>query len=226
MMTDENLNISNNVGNNDDLGMSTANGSEQRNILFKSKASQQTLHEILSLHRQRSSSTSGSPVQKNMQNTCKTIDNNQTNSKKRSYSNPEEITRKQPKSDYWLGQIPSNIQTSNRFESLELDADGSETVKKVDRKPPPIYVARVNNINLLTQTLTNIAKDQYTIKTLHDDQIRIQPTSAETYSIIVKKLLAKKTEFHTYKSKKEKSFKVILRNLYTTLLRQKTLNKN
>lgn len=54
--------------------------------------------------------------------------------------------------------------------------------------------------------LAAVAEKQYLIKNMPDDQIKIQPTSALAYSIIVKKLQDRSTEFHIFKPKKEKSF--------------------
>lgn len=78
-------------------------------------------------------------------------------------------------------------------------------------KPPPIFVAGVANISPLTTLLENIAKNEYEIKIINNTQVKIQPKSSEKYSAIVKELQTRNTEFHTYKLKQERSFRVILK---------------
>lgn len=81
-------------------------------------------------------------------------------------------------------------------------------------KPPPIFVDKVSNIQPLLQLLKEIADGNFDIKVLSNDKVRIQPQTAEIYSKIVKCLQLKDTEFHTYKPKSERSFKVVLKNLH------------
>lgn len=52
------------------------------------------------------------------------------------------------------------------------------------------------------------------MKVLKNDQVKIQPKTPKTYSNIVKGLKLKKTEFHTYKPKNERNFKVVLKNIH------------
>ena len=52
------------------------------------------------------------------------------------------------------------------------------------------------------------------MKILHNDQVRIQPTEGSVYYTIVKALMEKNTEFHTYKPKQERSFRVVLKNTH------------
>ncbi|KMQ85604.1 nucleic-acid-binding protein from transposon x-element [Lasius niger] len=124
---------------------------------------------------------------------------------------------KQPKLlEYWLG---TPVATSNRFANLdgndELQEVGTNTeIKEKSIKPPPIFVDGVNNIKPLTQLLNEHAGENYEIKVLHNEQVKIQPKSSEVYSIIVKQLELKETEFYTYRPKHERNFKVILKNMH------------
>jgi len=58
----------------------------------------------------------------------------------------------------------------------------------------------------------SIAKNEY-IKELSNTQIRIQPKTSIRYTLIVKELLARNTNFYTYKIKEERSFKVALKTV-------------
>ena len=81
-------------------------------------------------------------------------------------------------------------------------------------EPPPIYVDGVKNINPLMELLNEIVKERYIIKALNQDQVKVQPKTGEAYTIIVKALTEKNTQFHTYKPKQERSFRVVLKNLH------------
>ncbi|PNF22850.1 hypothetical protein B7P43_G16778 [Cryptotermes secundus] len=81
-------------------------------------------------------------------------------------------------------------------------------------KPPPIYVTGVKHIQPLIQLLNELAKDSYITKTIRHDQVKIQPLKSEVYSTILKALMEKNTEFHTYKPKKDKTFRVVLKNIH------------
>jgi hypothetical protein len=78
-------------------------------------------------------------------------------------------------------------------------------------KPPPIYVTGVQNISSMIQLLEQIAKEQYEIKALTDNQVKVQPKTSECYSTIVKALAERRTEFHTYKLREEGSYRVVLK---------------
>jgi len=68
----------------------------------------------------------------------------------------------------------------------------------------------------LSQLLQEIAIIDYKIKMTNNEQIKIQPKSSIAYVNIMKELKNRDTEFHTYKSKQEKSFKVVLKYIYAT----------
>lgn len=88
-------------------------------------------------------------------------------------------------------------------------ADTPLEIKKP--KPPPIFVVGVTNISPLTTLLDNIAKGEYMIKIINNTQVKIQPGTSEKYTTIIKELKERNTEFHTYKIKQERSFRVILK---------------
>lgn len=140
---------------------------------------------------------------------------------KRPRSSPESQLRqnKQAKVDqYWLSKP---VTVSNSFSELgnELQDDQtdeqehSQQTVKVPR-PPPIFVDKVGNIQPLIELLSNHAKENYVIKVLHNEQVKIQPKSAEYYKIIVTQLELKGTEFYTYKPKQERTYKAVLKNIH------------
>lgn len=143
----------------------------------------------------------------------------QTTNKKRQRSSPEPLkSQKQSKLDtYWLSQ-PTPISTSNSFAVLEneqlQETNKPPIFKPKADKPPPIFVDRVNNIQPLIELMETYAYNNYDLKVLRNDQVKIQTKSSETYTVVVKELEKKKTEFYTYKQKQDRSFKVVLKNIH------------
>ena len=113
-------------------------------------------------------------------------------------------------SQYWL-DAPT---TSNRYELLSDDEVGeAQTNSNQPPKPPPIFVTGVRNITPLIQLLNQIV-EQYEIKALQNNEVKIQPKTADHYRIIIKALTEKQTEFHSYKLKEERNYRVVLKNMH------------
>lgn len=137
-------------------------------------------------------------------------------SSKRGRSSPSNIqsNAKQKKLDsYWL--------SSNRFSPLaDLNTDKntkSNSLEPVVPKPPPIFVSGVANIQPLKMLLNEIAPGEFVLKILAKNEVKIQLKTAENYSNITKALLERKTEFHTYKLKQDRSYNVVLRGMHPSI---------
>jgi hypothetical protein len=115
------------------------------------------------------------------------------------------------KLDYWL---EGTIKTTNRFSTLSEHNTEGEAKQSTENKPPPIFISSVKNIKPPIELRNEIAKDEYLVKNLYNDQVRVQPTESSVYTTIVKALMEKNTEFHTYKPKKERIFRVVLKNIH------------
>jgi hypothetical protein len=72
----------------------------------------------------------------------------------------------------------------------------------------------VANIKPLIELLNDTAPNKYLVKTLSNEQVRVQPTESSIYTTILKALMEKNTEFHTYKPRQDRSFRVVIRNLH------------
>jgi len=81
--------------------------------------------------------------------------------------------------DYWLN--PSPPQTTNRYDALTEDGqnEGGEKANNKPPKPPPIFVAGVHNIKPLKELLVTISGDDFELKVLNDNQVKVQPKSTE-----------------------------------------------
>jgi hypothetical protein len=80
-----------------------------------------------------------------------------------------------------------------------------------DPKPPPIFISGVVTIQPLIELLSGIAPNKYLVKTLSNEQVRVQPTESTVYTTIIKALIDKNTEFHTYKPRHDRIFRVVIR---------------
>jgi len=115
------------------------------------------------------------------------------------------------KTDYWLGEA---LPTTNRFSSLMEETPEQAPPQHADPKPPPIFISGVANIKPLIELLNVIAPNKYLVKTLPNGQVWVQPTESPIYTTIIKALMEKNTEFHTYKSRQDTSFRAVIRNLH------------
>jgi len=139
-------------------------------------------------------------------------------SKKRPRNSPDTISRglKQTRlNNYWLS---TPVQTSSNFAALDIESDKhqepTESPIVKSPKPLPIYVGNVSNIQPLTNLLRNTVRNEYEIKVLRENEVKIQTKSTQAYTIIVKELQKRDTEFHTYRLKHERSFRVVLKNIH------------
>jgi hypothetical protein len=109
---------------------------------------------------------------------------------------------------------------SNVFVSLSDEEDTDhlqEAVTDIRPKPPPIFVSDVSTILPLLQLLDQIVKQQYEIKALPDNQVRIQPKTPDSYGTIINALTENNTIFHTYKPKDEGNYRVVLKNMHYSI---------
>jgi hypothetical protein len=105
---------------------------------------------------------------------------------------------------------------SNRYTALleERSEDQQQKEGPVDTpKPPPIYITDDTNTSPLIQLLEQIAKQQYEVKVLADNQVNVQPKTSESYRTNTKALPGKCIEFNTYKLKANRSYRVVLQNI-------------
>ena len=88
------------------------------------------------------------------------------------------------------------------------------STQQTTSQPPPIFVAGVQNIQPLKELLVTIAREEFELKVLQDNQVKIQHKSTDKYTTITKALAEKRTEFHSYQPKADQSFRTVLRGLH------------
>jgi hypothetical protein len=99
-------------------------------------------------------------------------------------------------SNHWLH--PTS--TSNRYTALLDEENGHQQQQHGPgntSKPPPIYsyVSDVTTASPLTQPLEQRTKQQYELKALSNNQIKIQPETSESYRTITQALTEKQNSF-------------------------------
>ncbi|KAH9644980.1 hypothetical protein HF086_003310 [Spodoptera exigua] len=196
-----------------------------------SKHLTQIFHKGLFINRPRSNSYSGISSEAPVTNTqtlealyvenAHKNDQNDTqnwqkeNSRKRLRSSPETTSRtqKQTKLSYWLA---APVPTSNMFAELAIpeETKAADQVTRHIEKPPPFFVDKVSNIQPLSKMLEDVAHEDYEIKILQGERVKIQAKSPESYSTIYKELKSRNTEFFTYQPKGEKNFRVVLKHMH------------
>jgi PAX-interacting protein 1 len=105
---------------------------------------------------------------------------------------------------------------TNKFAPLSKDhseAEGEKTQQR-PRKAPPIFVSGVQNIQPLKELLVTVTENDFELKILNGDQVKIQPSFTDRYHTIVKALAEKHTEFHAYQPKENRSFRTVLRGIH------------
>lgn len=114
----------------------------------------------------------------------------------------------------------SPITITNTFAPLDglkgndMMMDSSESAPKED-KPPPIFIPNVSNIKLMVQTIESaITKIEYNYKLLNNNQVKICLTSSDAYRKLVHKFKDMKICFHSYQFKKDKAYRVVLKNMH------------
>ena len=109
-----------------------------------------------------------------------------------------------------------DIKLHNSFGALpeETATDSTESPTNRIPKPPPIYIdAKI--IDALIELLNNTAgKDNYVIKQIKIDQVKVQTNTPDTFRKVTRSLKDKNAAYHTYQLKSDKSYKAVIRGLH------------
>jgi len=114
-----------------------------------------------------------------------------------------------------LFQFPNTAKLVWDLAQIVQDPDKSisKTDNKVSKSLPIFGIANVISLILLNK----IAKNEYDIKVLSNTQVKIQLKASTKYISIVKALQATNTDFHNYKMKDKRRFKVVLKNIHSSI---------
>lgn len=128
--------------------------------------------------------------------------------------------RNYTKLDYWLNNNKENVTSnsdSNKFSLLSQAGNPETTDQPTEpQKPPPLFVASVKDINPLTSVLNNVAKDNFILRIVNFEEVKIQAKTAQAFDAIVDELKKKNTEYHSYQKKQDRPFRVVLKNIHSS----------
>lgn len=114
---------------------------------------------------------------------------------------------------------------SNYYSPLAMDADQNEEAiaettpqvnnKKVDPKPPPVFIQGVMNYQeMISSILTVVKEDDYICRSLANNVVKINPKTIDSYRNLVKFLRSNNIVFHTYQAKQDKAYRVVIRHIH------------
>lgn len=113
---------------------------------------------------------------------------------------------------------PPGVISYNPFSPIavpdEMEAAPSAPAPQREPKPPPIYVRNVTKFSDLCGVLSNlVGKDAFTFKARITDLV-INPSTTESYRMIIRYLSEKRADYHTYQLQSEKAYRVVIRYLH------------
>ncbi|XP_078049777.1 uncharacterized protein LOC144476554 [Augochlora pura] len=164
---------------------------------------------------EKTTTSEWSSTTNNDENVSQTTDNNKNNNWKEVIKNKKRkliSTTGTDSTQPWLQDIPLSNSFSSLAEVFDMDITEENPHRAV--KPPPIYVdAKI--IDPLTELLNNVAgANNYNIKQIKLDQVKIQTNTPDNFRNITQTLKAKNAAYHTYQLKTEKSYKAVIRELH------------
>jgi hypothetical protein len=110
----------------------------------------------------------------------------------------------------------TEVTLSNRFDPLPMKESDSQTDPgHRTRKPPPIFIYGVVNYNEMVNMLTEvIQQEEYSTKSMAENNIKIDCTTPETYRKLLRFLKDNDIVHHTYQLNEERAFRVVIKYLH------------
>ncbi len=121
-----------------------------------------------------------------------------------------------------IDQIISPVNTRNRYEVLGTESQqqvNKPTVEKTGKvdKPPPIFLYGIDNYEEMRKLIeTVVDKNDYTYKVVRGKQTIIYVSNIELYKKVWKSIREAKLIHHTFPTKEDKSYRVILKGIHPT----------
>jgi Associated with zinc fingers. len=111
----------------------------------------------------------------------------------------------------------TNSATSNQGTNMDTEMSQNTPInnKKVDPKPPPVFIQGVINYQQMIANILNVLKeDDYVCRSLANDVVKINPKTIDAYRALVSHLRGQNIMFHTYQAKQDKAYRVVLRHIH------------
>lgn len=109
-----------------------------------------------------------------------------------------------------------DITSNNRFNVLSIDESGNQiNLENKIPKPPPIFIYGVTDYKQMIKKLTEVVEEeQYSTKSMADNNIKINCNTPETYRTLVNFLKENNIIHHTYQLKEERAYRVVIKHLH------------
>lgn len=112
---------------------------------------------------------------------------------------------------------PETIKTNNRYHGLQIDLTEDEPAQKEKRsyKPPPIILYGIEDINKLSDLINTVAnKDDYLLKIVNKNQLRINPLDLEVYKKIISLVRENGLIGHTFNRRDQRCCRLVIKKLH------------
>lgn len=112
---------------------------------------------------------------------------------------------------------PSKIETSNRFNNLDLDPqETNQSTQQRPIRPPAIILYGIEDVNKLAELLSTAAEqDQFRFK-IANPRLIISSSDMEVYKAIINCIRANGLIGHTFNCKNNRCYRLVIRNLHHT----------
>ncbi|XKL67988.1 hypothetical protein PGB90_003479 [Kerria lacca] len=122
--------------------------------------------------------------------------------------------------------IQSSIDTErNRFEILNGTVEEID-VKQKKEKPPPIFPYGIENYQEMRLMIEKVVStSEYTYRIVRGKQTIINTSTIENYKKVLEQIRAAKLIHHTFPSKEDKNYRVVLKEIYPTHLNEEILRE-
>lgn len=183
-------------------------------------------------------STSGNISENNVSDQNSTIINDETwsvagdkHGRKRLFNTKKDnelINQKKPKilnenltkNKFAVLATLNNEESSDPMNEAERDRSSQSRQKnpEVNSRPPPIFVNNIANFSDLNKEFAkHIGINKCTFKIANKNSTKITVDTIENYRTIVKILNSHNAEYHTYQIKQERSFRIVIRGLHSSV---------
>lgn len=150
------------------------------------------------------------------------------NSSKRllsSSQSPNSVNHQQKQQKYvsrnrfslFSNQIEDSENLDNNSDDMEPEPEQNiPTTITAKPSPPPIFIHAVNDFNAYCNTIKEVTKgEQFTCKSTING-VKLSNQLPDSYRAVIKFLQCNKADFHTYQSKEDRAYRVVIRNLHHT----------
>jgi hypothetical protein len=147
--------------------------------------------------------------------------------KRTNQSNTRTMPSKKNKPHINSNQYQETATPTNNFFSPLLSEESTDNIQgKKEPAPPPILVPGIKNAQRLMTTIEEkIRREDYKMKIINNDMIKILTTKLEDHKEVVDTLKTNKVEFHTYQPRQQRAYRVVIRYIHYSIEQENLINE-